>query len=103
MDAREAEAALAAGALALDVREPAEWEAGHVAGALHLPLGELGARYHELPLDRDIVCICRSGARSGQATAALAGAGYRIANLDTGMIGWVAAGLPLEPSDGYVA
>jgi rhodanese-related sulfurtransferase len=102
MDARAAQAAIAAGALALDVREQVEWDAGHIAGAVHVPLGELCLRYEELPRDRDIVCICRSGARSAQATAVLAGAGYRIENLDPGMRGWVAAGLPIEPSDGHV-
>ena len=103
MDAHEAQAAIAVGALALDVREQDEWDAGHIAGALHIPLGEIGARHVELPLDRKIVCICRSGGRSAHATAVLTGAGYRIENLDPGMKGWFAAGLPIEPADGFIA
>ena len=46
----------------LDVREPDEWAAGHVPDSLHIPMGELEARLDELPLDRQIVAVCRSGA-----------------------------------------
>ena len=55
------------GALLLDVREPAEWQSGHAAGATLLPLGQLGARLSELPRDREIITVCRSGNRSGTA------------------------------------
>ena len=103
MNAREASEAIRAGALALDVREQAEWDAGRIAGALHVPLNELGLRYEELPQDRQIVCVCRSGGRSGMATQALARAGLDIENLDGGMKGWLAAGLPIEPPGGHVA
>ena len=60
-------AAHAAGASVLDVREPFEYVAGHVPGAVHIPLGELGARYTELAQDRPLYVICRSGNRSGHA------------------------------------
>ena len=103
MNARDAAVALASGALALDVRERAEWAAGRIAGALHVPLAELQHRFDELPRDRPIVCVCRSGGRSALATQALARAGLEIANLAGGMKGWVAAGLPIDPADGYVA
>ena len=103
MDARRAADALREGALVLDVREQGEWDAGHIAGARHIPLGELGARYEELPRDRRIVCVCRSGGRSLTATQALAGAGFDIHNLDGGLKAWAAAGLPLEPAGGFVA
>jgi molybdopterin/thiamine biosynthesis adenylyltransferase/rhodanese-related sulfurtransferase len=68
----------------VDVREPWEWAAGHVAGALHIPLGELPARLAELPApDAPIVLYCRSGARSGRAALFLAAQGYRdVANVD---------------------
>jgi molybdopterin/thiamine biosynthesis adenylyltransferase/rhodanese-related sulfurtransferase len=68
----------AGGATVVDVREPFEWEAGHVADALHIPLGELPSRIGaELP-DRDapILLYCRSGARSGRAAQFLEGQGY---------------------------
>lgn len=104
IDPRDVAELSAAGAvLLLDVREPEEWAAGRIADAVHLPLGELGARYEELPRDRRIVAVCRSGARSGQATAALRGAGYDVENMAGGMKAWQAAGLPLDPVDGFVA
>ena len=52
----------------LDVREPYEYAEGHIDGARLLPLGELGRRLNELPQDREILVICRSGNRSGTAT-----------------------------------
>src|SRR6516162_477112 len=93
------------GAYLLDVREPEEWEAGHVPGAVHIPLGELGARYTELEQDRPLYVICRSGNRSGHAARALAGAGWDASNVSDGMIGWHAAGLPMTAESGqpYVA
>ncbi len=78
----------------LDVREPYEYAAGHIDGARLLPLGELGRRLKELPQDREILVICRSGNRSGAATRQLVQAGYRAVNLSGGMIGWQRAGFP---------
>ncbi len=101
MDARTA--ANLDDATMLDVREPKEWDAGHIPGALHIPLGELGARADELPRDAKIVCVCRSGARSQKATDALRAAGHNAENLEGGMKAWHGAGLPLEPSDGRIA
>jgi rhodanese-related sulfurtransferase len=86
----------------LDVREDWEWEAGHVAGSVHIPLGELGARVGELSADRPIVVVCRSGVRSQMAADAMSEAGWDAANLAGGLIAWHAAGLPLEPP-GHVA
>ncbi len=92
-------------ALLLDVREPEEWEAGHVPGTLHVPLGELGARYTEIDRDRPLFVICRSGNRSAYAAQALAGAGWDARNVADGMIGWHAAGRPMTCASGapYVA
>jgi len=78
----------------LDVREDDEWSAGHIEGAVHLPMGQLADRRDELADDRPIVAVCRSGARSGQVTAALQRAGYEAHNLEGGMQAWAAADLP---------
>ena len=87
-------------ALLLDVREDDEWQAGHAPGAQHIPLGQLGARFEELPKDRAIVAICRVGGRSARATEALRGAGYDVVNLTGGMRAWAAAGKPVVTDDG---
>ena len=80
----------------LDVREPDEFRAEHIDGATLIPLSQINARLHELPKDRDIVCVCRSGARSSVAARHLAAAGLRALNLSGGMIGWQRAGLPVR-------
>ena|SRR6476646_5449425 len=90
------------GALAVDVREVEEWQAGHMDGSLLIPLGELAARAGELPRDRPLVIVCRTGARSAYAADALVAAGYDARNLAGGLQQWVAADLPLEPAGGYV-
>ena len=94
-----------ADAYLLDVREPEEWDAGHAPGAVHIPLGDLGARYTELDTGRPLYVICRSGNRSGHAAQALAGAGWDVSNVSDGMIGWHAAGLAMTSESGqpYVA
>jgi rhodanese-related sulfurtransferase len=84
----------------LDVRERDEWDAGHVPGSVHIPMRELGPRQAELPTDRTILCVCRSGSRSGMVTRALADAGYQVENLDGGLQVWEASGFDLESSDG---
>jgi rhodanese-related sulfurtransferase len=90
-------------AVALDVREPQEWAAGRIAGALHIPMGQLSHRAGELPRDRELIAVCRSGGRSARVAEALVRAGYRVVNLDGGMRAWQRAGLPLEPANGRVA
>lgn len=89
-----------AGAVMLDVRETDEWQAGHVDGALWIPMGEIAARQDELPGDRALVVICRSGARSGKVAAALVQAGYDAVNVAGGMKAWAAAGHPFVADDG---
>lgn len=84
----------------LDVREPTEWQAGHVDGSVHIPLQELGARQDEIPADAPIVCVCRSGQRSAMVTGALTRAGYDAHNLEGGLLAWVEARLPLTTPDG---
>ena len=72
----------------LDVREPAEYAAGHIHGAVNIPLGALKERIGELPSGMLIVCVCRSGRRSLEAARFLRSCGYGARSLDTGMIGW---------------
>lgn len=74
--------------LALDVREAEEWEEGHIPGAVWIPLGELPDRLHELPKDREIIVVCRSGGRSAKAAKFLLAAGFRAVNLRGGMLAW---------------
>jgi rhodanese-related sulfurtransferase len=83
----------------LDVREPHEFNdaLGHIPGALLLPLQELAQRMSELDRERPLVAICRSGARSAQATVLLRKAGLvHVANLAGGMLRWRAEQLPVE-------
>ncbi|RAY14919.1 rhodanese-like domain-containing protein [Actinomadura craniellae] len=90
----------------LDVREPDEWQAGHVPDAVHIPMGELSDRAAEIPRDQDVYVICRSGMRSAQVTVALNNAGWQARNVDGGMMGWAAAGRPMATDHGaepYVA
>ena len=92
----EAKAKQAAGALVIDVREPSEWRAGHIAGATLISLGTLAQRMHELPRDREIVVVCQSGARSASASRALQAAGFtRVYNLSGGMLAWSRQKLPV--------
>ncbi|MGH8666582.1 MAG: MBL fold metallo-hydrolase [Burkholderiales bacterium] len=83
----------------LDVREPNEFNGslGHVRGAILIPLGALTERAQELSKVRPIVTVCRSGARSAQATVLLGKAGFtQVANLSGGMLRWRAQRFPVE-------
>lgn len=82
------------GVSVLDVREPIEWEHGHIEGALHVPLMQLPERREELPGGRVIV-VCKVGGRSMRATAYLVQQGYDAVNLDGGMIDWAHADRPM--------
>jgi rhodanese-related sulfurtransferase len=88
------------GAVLVDVREQEEWDAGHAPGARHLPMSTISGRADEIPTDRLIVCVCRSGGRSGAVTEALVNGGWKAANLAGGMQAWEAAGLPVVADDG---
>ncbi len=84
----------------LDVREDDEWRAGHIDGAQHIPLGQLGDRLSELPAERSIVAVCRSGSRSAAAVRGLRQLGYTAENLDGGVTAWTKAGLALVDDAG---
>jgi DMSO/TMAO reductase YedYZ molybdopterin-dependent catalytic subunit/rhodanese-related sulfurtransferase len=92
---RAAAALVDAGALLLDVREPGEWQAGHVAQALLLPMSQVARHRDDLPQDRRIVVVCRSGGRSAAVAEALRAWGFDAVNLSGGMTGWSLAGLPV--------
>jgi rhodanese-related sulfurtransferase len=93
----EAAALRDAGAFVLDVRQPEEWAQVHIPGATLVPLGELPGRLAEVPRDRDVVVVCRSGNRSGAGRDILLGAGYpRVTSMAGGVTDWQAAGLPTE-------
>lgn len=78
----------------VDVREAAEVAEGMIAGARHIPLGELPARLGELDKALPVVAVCRSGRRSAAAAGQLAAAGFTSYTMTGGMLDWSAAGLP---------
>jgi len=88
------------GAHLVDVREHDEWVVGHIDGAQHIPLGELTGRLADLPLDAEVVVVCRSGGRSGRAVAWLVENGVDALNLDGGMGAWADAGRPMVSETG---
>ena len=96
----EAAALVDNGAVLVDVREKAEWQAGHAPKARHIPLGQLPVRSRELPAGRALVTVCRSGARSRRAAALLAGEGREVLNLAGGLHAWARAGLPVVTKGG---
>ncbi|WP_406432113.1 rhodanese-like domain-containing protein [Streptomyces sp. NBC_00631] len=88
--------------LVLDVREPGEWQAGHVPGAVHIPLAELS---EGIPLptraqERPLIVICRSGNRSRRAAELLTARGAKAVDVIGGMLEWAEAGLPVVDSQG---
>lgn len=80
----------------IDVREPGEFQNGHIAGAKLIPLGKLGNNLNKLPKDREILVVCQSGNRSSSGTRLLLEAGYQAININGGMFGWARAGLPVK-------
>jgi rhodanese-related sulfurtransferase len=88
----------------LDVREEVEWVAGHAPGAQHVPMSQIQARLDEVPTDRGVVVVCRSGNRSARVVQFLLANGWReVRNLDGGMQDWVAVGRPLVADHGQPA
>ena len=81
IDGAGAHALVAQGATLVDVRTPMEWEAGHIEGAVLIPISELGGRLREIPRDHPVVVYCASGGRSARAAALLGASGYRVRDL----------------------
>jgi rhodanese-related sulfurtransferase len=87
----------------VDVREPYEWDAGRIPGAVHIELERLPGRAAEIDKDKPVIFQCRVGRRSALATDAFRAVGYDAYNMRGGIEAWAEEGLPLEPEDGYVA
>jgi rhodanese-related sulfurtransferase len=84
------------GAFILDVREPSEWTQFHIPGATLIPLGDLPNRLNEVPKDREVVVVCRTGHRSAQGRDILLNAGFnKVTSMAGGVTQWQAQGLPI--------
>jgi rhodanese-related sulfurtransferase len=90
----EVAAAAAEGWMLLDVRTDQEWAAGHIAGAVHIPMVELGDRLDEI--GNRVICVCAVGSRSARVTQWLLRQGREAVNLDGGIWAWAQDGLPVE-------
>lgn len=69
----------------LDIREPDEWQSGTLPGSVLISQSDLVARIDEIPRDKPVLCVCRSGGRSANVAAFLAFNGYEAANMVGGM------------------
>ena len=88
-------------AAVIDVREPDEWVAGHIRGAIHIPVDDVLARIDELPGGKDLLFICAQGVRSGLACEMAAAMGVeteRLYNIEDGTSPWIEKGYPTEYS-----
>ncbi|MGI4895712.1 MAG: rhodanese-like domain-containing protein [Janthinobacterium lividum] len=94
-----AAAAVPADAVLLDVREDDEWEAGHAAGAFHIPMGEVPQRLGELPAG-ELHVVCRAGGRSQRVAEWLQGNGRDVVNVEGGMGAWAEAGRSMVSESG---
>jgi len=100
----QAAQALADGsAQVVDVREPYEREAGHIAGTRHIELERLASEAQTLDPEREVIFYCRVGSRSLMAAQAFRRAGYDAWSLAGGLAAWHDEGRPLEPEHGHVA
>lgn len=100
VDPDRAAALVDEGASLLDVREPDEWAAGHVPGAIHIPMGEVIDRVDRISGAGRVVVVCRSGGRSARVAEYLLGIGVDAVNLEGGMQAWSARGLPMQSAGG---
>jgi len=90
--------------IVLDVREPYEWQAGHIPGAVHVPMNSVPTTVHyepdRIPTDRRVHVVCAVGGRSGQVTAWLVKNGYDAVNIAGGMHAWAQAGRAMVSETG---
>jgi rhodanese-related sulfurtransferase len=103
IEPRKAAELIENGAPVVDVRDPDEYEAGHIAGAKHVPFDQLNGDTAGVEEGGQIVFYCRSGDRSATAASAFEGSGYDAYSVAGGLEAWAESGLPLEPEDGTVA
>ncbi|MFH9295464.1 rhodanese-like domain-containing protein [Streptomyces sp. NPDC017520] len=100
-------AAVPSDGFVLDVRENDEWAAGHVEGALHIPMSDFVGRLGELTESADdgrrVHVMCRVGGRSAQVTQYLVQQGIDAVNIDGGMQAWDGAGRPMVTDNGTPA
>jgi rhodanese-related sulfurtransferase len=87
----------------VDVREPYERDAGHIAGTRHVALGSLSEQAGSIAREHPVVFYCRVGSRSLMAAQAFRAAGYEAYSMDGGLRRWAQEGRPLSPEDGTVA
>jgi hydroxyacylglutathione hydrolase/adenylyltransferase/sulfurtransferase len=87
----------------VDVREPYEREAGHIAGTRHIELNSLSSEAASLDRERPVVFYCRVGARSTMAAQALRAAGFEAYSMSGGLLRWAHEERPLAPDGGHVA
>jgi rhodanese-related sulfurtransferase len=94
----EAHAMAQNGAFVLDVRTVEEWNEFHAPDSTLIPLDQLASRLNEVPRDRQIVVVCRSGNRSQQGRDILLNAGFeQVTSMTGGLNEWRASGFPIEP------
>ena len=97
IEVNEADEMMKAGAAVIDVREPHEYNAGHVPGAKLIPVNTVYARREELPKDKDLIFVCAVGQRSALACEMAAAAGLtRLFNLEGGTDEWIKSGMPAD-------
>jgi rhodanese-related sulfurtransferase len=90
---QEAAALHTKGAYILDVRQPEEWQEYHIPDSTLIPLGELPNRLNEIPKDKEIVVVCRSGNRSQQGRDILLNAGFSpVTSMAGGLKEWLSSG-----------
>ena len=85
-------------ALVMDVRETGEWGSGHIHGARHITMGQLGTRMSEIEKfkAKPIIVVCATGNRSASACGQLKKGGFeKVYSLDGGISAWISANLPL--------
>jgi rhodanese-related sulfurtransferase len=99
----QAQQLIEAGAQLVDVRTDAEYAAGHIQGAVHVPLVDVRSEAAGLDREKPLVVYCRSGERSGMAADAFAASGWDAHSIEGGLLQWADEGLPLEPEGGSVA
>ena len=80
----------------VDVRNPDEYAAGHVPGAVLVPMHTVPVRLQDIPSDRTVYLVCAVGGRSGQVAAWLEPQGYDVVNVLGGTQAWAMSGYPLE-------